>query len=302
MTNTVKSGNGTDIYTICCGKNNIYSGGGNDKIYINNQSVYDGNEDGMPDYTSTGGGINIINSGTGNDYIEINQGINTIDTSAGNDNVLITSGENNINLGAGHDTVIITAGINAIQGAGGNDIYKFQTKNSSESTTVINDSAGNDVYDLSQIVNYDSLIKITDTKGKNSVIVNSDAFNNTSGIYFNVIVGAKPKFDTYGNNKYSLGTSVTLYEKLHTLSNGVEITGRTALNEIITDTDDGNKTYKLDINSVAQNVANFLANKGYESADACISKNNTASSDVINLLNLYNNTNNGGIDYCLSAT
>ena len=262
--NNVKSGNDKDTYTVTGGNNTIKSSNGDDI------------------YTVTGGYNNIL-TGKGNRIFNIEAGNNTIKTgkTAKNDNFIITGGNNIIDSSKGNSVFKINNGINQITSGKANDIFTIKGGYAS-----ITDKGGKDNYYLDEIENYNNIIiSINDTKGDNHFFFNEDIKSKIA--YFDVNVGKKAKLIKGTNNyKYSTGKTVTfasLDETDHNLGITIAFNKNKEIGMITVNSDN----YTLDINNVAQNVANWLAtsSEGYKSTEAVFASGN--KDDINALIALY---------------
>ena len=127
------------------------------------------------------------------------------------------------------------------------------------------------MYNLSALDYTDVITSISDTKGKNTYIFSTDIKDDK--IYFDLTVKKNAKADKNGNYKYTLGKNIVFTETFTggNYSNGVEIAGRANISKITIDTTD----YKLDINSIAQNVANWLGSNHLTSTSAVLNSSDT---------------------------
>ena len=266
--NTVTTGNGNDTYEILGGNNTVKSGAGADKFTIS-------------------GGYNTINAGNG--------GKNAAGVTVGN-TITITGGSSNITAGKNDDTFSVggaTTGNNYL-----NDKYTFAA--GLTNTQFVNDSKGNDTYDFSAGL---SNVVITDTKGANNFVFETS----TKDFFFevdlkmkkgNAVVDTKTSTTTLTNYKYSVGNDIFFSNNNwsadgsnQTLGVGADVEGRKA----IADVQVGTNHYSLNqayIDTVGQNVANWLATNSYASTADVFAENKAA--DVNALLALYADTSVNG--------
>ena len=256
--NTIKS-SGYSAYDIQTGAgvpgvsyvNNITTGSKEDIFWIaagttNNISSGAGN-----DIFDIDGGNNNINAGSGIDEFVINGGNNNINAGSGNDVIEINGGTNAINLGAGNDEIFVNAGTNTLTDDGGNDTYHIV----SSITGTLIDRKGNDTYDLSAYAGGNDIV-INDQGGKNTL-----ALNGLKDFFVDVTLGKKGKFTV--DNEFTFN-GINGHNLVYTGKDSKSIS-----NVIV-----GANEYKFDASVLAQEVAGWMVDNGYEVG--------TTASDIIN--------------------
>lgn len=303
--NSVKTGNGKDYVEILGGHNVIKSGSGDSEFNITNGLTTDYNKitagknndlftvgasynTTTKSYTSNGNDItgqNVLDGGSGNDDFYIFSGNNTLYGGKGNDEFYLSGGANTVDGGNGNDIFNITDGVNNVKGGKGND--KFYITGGTQNT--INGGSGNDTYSVLSDIYENSLVKITDSSGKNSLIVNDQL-----DVFFDVTLKK-----TGNSSKYTIGKEVIFTDGFdsnndgtldaNSLNTGVSVTGKNAkaIANIIVDTSDVDTRYNFNVNILAQSVAAWLSNTDYKSASEVITSAN--ADDINSLLTIYNN-------------
>ena len=294
--NKVTTGKGADTFDIYGGTNTLNSGKGNDEINLyeghNTVKASAGNniitigKDGMDSESMR----NSVTTGKGKDSFKIQNSYNAINSGAGNDLFEIvsvmkadgftpTTSYNIINSGKGNDRFDISSGTNNIQGGVGNDTYIIKDGGLN---TVIKDSKGNDTYDFSNVSTYDNIVTISDTKGKNTLVLDE-----LKEFYFDVKLNKKGK-GVAGNN--------IVFTDLNNsnLNTGINITGRKAISSVQVESGEVGvyEAYKFDsavINEITQNVAGWLKENDYKST-AEVFNNEKQDGDIADLLTLYADT------------
>ena len=281
--NSITTGKNQDTFTIYSGSNNIKSGSGNDDFTIS-------------------GGYNTINSGNGNALIGISDGTNRITSGKNSDTYIISGGLNTVSAGKGNDTFVVSGGSGLLKGGSGADTFEISETNIifNNETTVnslkLDGGSGNDIYKIDESVYQNSLLNITDTSGKNTLVTGEQL-----GLYFDVKLGKKGKFTT---GKEVLFTDAFdtdgdgTYDK-DSLNTGILVKGKTAkaITSVIVETAEGSTKYSFNINSLASDVAGWLSQNGYKSSAEVLASDNSAK--ISELLGVYAGTSEyTGSDQC----
>ena len=283
----LKGGAGNDYIYGDGGANTIYGGAGDDKLYVNSSELkQDGYElvhgdagndeihvqigsdskvygDSGNDRIAVYNGAthNEIYGGAGNDYISVEAQYTEVDGGAGNDVININAHNCEVEAGSGND-IINLAGTNTnVEGGAGNDTYNFNG-----GIADVEDSAGNDKYIVDSLLNPTNKYIIDDSKGKDTLVINYNKDDIELG-KFNVQVNSKGKI-------YDLDDIDVMFKA--TGENGSviieEYFGSGCIERI--ETADGYYITKAQMQNVAQEVAAWLVENGFDDALECY-KNGT---------------------------
>ena len=225
--NTVNTGNNNDEVTISGGTNNIDTGSGNDQITISGgaNTVVTGSNN---DTVNVSNGNNDIETGSGSDQVTLTGGTNDVDTGDSSDTVTL-GGVDTVNTGSGDDTVDAAATLTTADtvngGSGTGDIIK--------STVAITDAlaarlsnfevfditgGGGITHDISDLTGLTSLkvsgsitgnISITDLATAAEVDISGAIGNNLTINQINAVAGGSDSltFDFSGST-YTTGGSI----------------------------------------------------------------------------------------------
>ena len=283
---SIKGGAGNDNLYGDEGNNTIYGGAGYDHIYINNAtdktlgdlvhgdagddviSVEKGSNskvygDAGNDHISVSADAtnNEIYGGAGNDYISVQAQYTEVDGGAGNDVININAHNCEVEAGSGND-IINLAGTNTnVEGGAGNDTYNFNG-----GIADVEDSAGNDKYIVDSLLNPTNKYIIDDSKGKDTLVINYDKDDIELG-KFNVQVNSKGKI--YNLDDIDVMFKATGEKGSVTIE---EYFGSGCIERI--ETADGYYITKSQMQNVAQEVAAWLVENGFDNALECY-KNGT---------------------------
>ena len=278
---TIKGGSGNDNIYGGGGVNTMYGGKGDDHIYVESDSLVTDNNlvhgdagndiievekgygnriygDAGNDYFTVyaDATYNEIYGGKGNDTITVNGLNNEVDAGAGNDVININAHYCEVEAGAGNDIINIKGANIDVEGGAGNDTYNFNG-----GIADVEDSAGNDKYIVDSLLNPTNKYIIDDSKGKDTLVINYNKDDIELG-KFNVQVNSKGKIydlndiDVMFKAKDENG-SVTIEEYF----------GSGCIERI--ETKDGYYVTKSQMQNVAQEVAAWLVENGFDDALEC---------------------------------
>ena len=291
-TNKVTFAGGNDTIVASCGENTINAGNGKNVIELSNSSnkVTTGKD---IDTITVFSGLNNINSGKGNDCICLKGGANTVKSSSGNNEITVEGADfyemsNKITTGNGEDKFILNGGYNTINSGGGKDNFIF---NNFENDIVayINGGKGNDSYDFTEynFADVESSINITDKYGSNVIKLKENSCD--YDVYFNVSIkknksGTKITKTTVSK---SFAISQNNGDLIDTLNGVTFITDGKynkdgSLKNITVEIESEN--YKLNIKTLAQEVANWLKDSTYSSSDEVFSSNDDIAKTSLSMI------------------
>ncbi|MBQ3641680.1 hypothetical protein II906_07145, partial [bacterium] len=194
----------------------------------------------------------------------------------------------------------VTGGVNNLFGGAGVDTFVVEDAgilNSAASTlylTKLNGGSGNDVYDIDKSAYDNNKIAVTDTSGKNTLILDDKL-----DVYFDVKLGKKGKFSIGKEVLFTNGLDSDndgIYD-LDSLETGVSVIGKNAksITSVIVEELDKSTKFSFSVSELASDVAGWLSTNGYKSSADVLASG--ISEDINSLLGVYA----GGGDYVGSA-